>query len=557
MTFNGSYNTSVSSDLTKDSTFQSHNDLKDSERSDEDLYQARSSIVPLQMDEKGAEETHRLASLSDKRKAALLGLFALANFIDLANSTGVAVAAVEIAKDTGLSTSQVVWTVTSYSLTFASFLLFAGRLSDLYPAEYVFEGGFLALGVLSLITSFVTHSKYAFLVMRGLGGIAGAMTRPSSYHLVVHMYPNLAEQAPKLAILSIAGGVGNVIGFILAGVCMLASYEWFFRLIAILCLISTALSIYFLPHTWPLSSARHPRSLEDSIPNWRKMDMPGVVMMMGFLVCLILSLTQGPIDGWGAASFVAPFIISWPLIIGFFVWESKIPANTAILPNTVWMITNAIIASLATLIPMGFYGTSQLLFANYWQIAFNWKPLHAAVALLPQGIMTLVTGVLVKSIPALVEKPRWVIPASALLIVGAEVLQITSSGGEGIKYWSHLFPAFILGSAGGMAIMIASSINFVRMCPPEMAGVAGAWTGVVFQVGGAITLAVQAGLESPNPTTFMDSGAKAYYFIIGWTVVLAGAYGVFYRTPKSVGEEHEEARRRIGSGPSGASFGQA
>ncbi|WVQ70534.1 hypothetical protein IAR50_000053 [Cryptococcus sp. DSM 104548] len=557
-----SYNDSVASSFTKHSSFhKSQTALDDSSQpSDEYLYQVRSSVVPLQLDEKGGE-THRLARLGVKRKGALLALFALANFIDLANSTGVAVAAAKIATDTGLSTSQVVWTITSYSLTFASTLLFAGRLSDLYPAEFVFEGGFLALGALSLATSFVTHNKFAFLILRGFGGIAGAMTRPSSYHMVVHMYPNLDEQAPKLAILSIAGGIGNVIGFILAGLCMLASYEWFFRLIAILCLCSTALSICFLPHSLPWKSTTHAyhshRSGEqDNMSKLRKMDMPGMVMMMGFLVCLILSLTQGPIDGWGAASFIVPFAVSWPLIVGFFVWESIIPAKVAILPNTVWMITNAIIASLATLIPMGFYGTSQLLFANYWQVAFDWKPLHASVALLPQGIMALLTGVFVKAIPALVDKPRLIIPASALLIVGAEVLQITSSGGSGSNYWSHLFPGFIIGSAGSMAIMIASSINFVRMCPPEMAGVAGAWTGVVFQVGGAITMAVQAGLETPNPVTFMDSGAKVYYFIIGWTVLLASAYGIFYKTPRSVGEEHEEARKRFAGEPGRSTFGR-
>lgn len=27
--------------------------------------------------------------------------------------------------------------------------------------------------------------------------------------------------------------------------------------------------------------------------------------------------------------------------------------------------------------------------------------------------------------------------------------------------------------------MFASSVNFVQMCPPEMAGVAGAWTSVL------------------------------------------------------------------------------
>lgn len=70
--------------------------------------------------------------------------------------------------------------ITAYSLTFAAFLLFAGRLSDLFPAQIIFEAGFFFLGIFSLITSFVTSNKYGFLILRGIGGVCGAMSESSS-----------------------------------------------------------------------------------------------------------------------------------------------------------------------------------------------------------------------------------------------------------------------------------------------------------------------------------------------------------------------------------------
>lgn len=168
---------------------------------------------------------------------------------------------------------------------------------------------------------------------------------------------------------------------------MKASYHWFFRVIAILCILSTAVTIIILPHTGPLSVP------DGEMQRWKRMDVPGVVLIMGSLICFMLSLTQGPIDGWRSASFIAPFVLSWPLGIGFFVWgktvlylngikerglkhktEVNIPPRTAILPSTVWNITNSVIASLVVLVPMGFWGTSQLLFATYWQTTFNWAP---------------------------------------------------------------------------------------------------------------------------------------------------------------------------------------
>jgi hypothetical protein len=43
------------------------------------------------------------------------------------------------------------------------FLLLAGRLADLYPAQYVFEGGFVTLAIFFLVSSFgkSSHQSYA------------------------------------------------------------------------------------------------------------------------------------------------------------------------------------------------------------------------------------------------------------------------------------------------------------------------------------------------------------------------------------------------------------
>jgi hypothetical protein len=123
-----------------------------------------------------AGHDHPLAQLSQARKNFLLLIFSIASFVDICNVSGVAVAVAQISSDIGLDLSQIVWIITSYSLTFASVLLFAGRLADLFPAQIVFEAGFLALGIISLVTSFVTSSKFGFLILRGIGGICGAMS---------------------------------------------------------------------------------------------------------------------------------------------------------------------------------------------------------------------------------------------------------------------------------------------------------------------------------------------------------------------------------------------
>ncbi len=77
-----------------------------------------------------------------------------------------------------------------------------------------------------------------------------------------------------------------------------------------------------------------------------------------------------------------------------------------------------------------------------------------------------------------------------------------------------------------------------------MSGVAGAWTQVLAQVGGAITLAVQAGLQT-NIADWKHSSARAFWFMVAWVAALSLQYVIFYRQPESQEKEHELARARI------------
>lgn len=85
----------------------------------------------------------------------------------------------QIGQEIGLAPSQAVWVINSYALCLAAFLLLAGRLADIFRPDYLFLGGLSVLGALSLGVSFV-RDKYGFLVLRCLGGIAGAFVIPAA-----------------------------------------------------------------------------------------------------------------------------------------------------------------------------------------------------------------------------------------------------------------------------------------------------------------------------------------------------------------------------------------
>jgi hypothetical protein len=90
-----------------------------------------------------------------------------------------------------------------------------------------------------------------------------------------------------------------------------------------------------------------------------------------------------------------------------------------------------------------------------------------------------------------------------------------------------------------------SSINFITFCPPEYAGVAGAWTQVATQTAGALCLAIQAASTGDLIADWSGAASKAFYFMIAWTTVLSIQYVIWYRVPGTPAEEHERTRSRI------------
>lgn len=125
--------------------------------------------------------------LSQRKKWSLLMVFCLGFFIDVWMYSAFFVFTGPISADLGVPFEQQTWVITSYAVTFAAFLLFWGRVSDLYSAKPVFSYGFVVLGILSLVISFLPD-RYSFFVIRAISGIAGATLIPASFRLIVAVF---------------------------------------------------------------------------------------------------------------------------------------------------------------------------------------------------------------------------------------------------------------------------------------------------------------------------------------------------------------------------------
>ncbi|XAO26332.1 hypothetical protein I312_105169 [Cryptococcus bacillisporus CA1280] len=503
-------------------TIQSTSNDSDPKKSstDERNLPAESTLGKIETPNK----TNVLASLGPGRKNLLLLCFCLSMFIDAAGVSATFLMTAPIANDLGVKMGDLAWILGTYSLAFASTLLFAGRIADLYPPHRVYTFGFIGIAVFYLIISFMTD-QYAFFVLRAISGLLAVMTIPSSINMIVQMYPEPNEQAKKLALFGVAGALANTIALVLAGVFLLASWRWYFRFITIIIAPFSVLAWFLMPPT---------EAVAEDLPGaakLKRMDIVGVLLLLACLVLFILGFTQATSKGWDSAIFIAPIIISVFLLAAFLVWEQYVPRGYSLLPHDIWSFPNIFPLIFQASAVFMWIACAQLRLATFFQENLHDSAIMAAVKLLPMGIIALIVGGLTQAVPQLIMRPKYVQPIASVLCLAGSLLFAFSDGGPGDKYWKFLFPGQLIGTAGAMVVFVGMNTSIIQAFPLEFAGVGGSFANIIFQIGGVIGIAVQDGLVGTGADAAASwTGSRNSYFFTGAYIMLTGlVFLVWYR----------------------------
>ena len=372
------------------------------------------------------------------------------------------------------------------------------------------------------------EDQYAFFILRAFSALLAVLTIPSSINMIIQLYPDRDEQAKKLALFGMSGALANTIALVLAGVFLLASWRWYFRFIAILVAPFSVIAFFLMPKT---------EAVAQSLPGWEKikrMDLGGVAILIACLVLFILGFTQAPSQGWSSAIFIAPLVVSIVLLVVFLVWERWMPRGYSLLPHDIWHYPNIFPLILQASAIFMWFACAQLRIATYFQDALHNSAILSAVKLLPMGITALVVGTLTQAMPWLITRPRYVQPVASALCFAGSMLFAFSDGGRGSKYWTHMFIGQIIGTAGGMIVFIGMNTAIIQSFPVEFAGVGGSFANILFQVGGVIGIAVQAGLISTGDGTLEDwtGSANSYYFTSAYIMATGIIFVFWYRQEK-------------------------
>ncbi|KAG1841900.1 major facilitator superfamily domain-containing protein [Suillus subalutaceus] len=427
--------------------------------------------------------------LSLTHRLILLAMLCLAQFLDAFNNSALFSAIPTLEVSMGMTESQSTWIISAFKLTFASFLLISGRISDVYNPKSAFIGGVSGLGVISLCTGFV-NDTIPVIILRALSGIASSMTIPSALTLLVDVFPEPLEQARAIGLFGGCGGVANVLGLMIGAMfAEWASYHWVFWFTAIVA-VPVALTCVFII---PPEISKTTDNLEPAAAKWKSLDLIGVSILAVALILFIFAVTSGSTDGWASAIVLVPLIISILMVIGFFYWETLIPVDKAAIPPRTWFYHNFPILFAVALSPNLWWSTVFTIFTTLWQTVFEWSIISSAVHMFPIGIMSFAmsfTGSLSR-----IFSPKWIILTGLSFCMVATVL-LALGGGNPQDYWSYIFPAFVLGSAGAMLTYTHTNIAIFQAAPSSMVGTVGAIFNGALQFGSAIGLAGVSSIET-------------------------------------------------------------
>jgi MFS transporter, DHA2 family, methylenomycin A resistance protein len=304
------------------------------------------------------------------RRALILLTMSLGVLIAQIDTSVVNLAVKQIGASLHASVSVLQWFVDAYNLVYASLLLTAGALADIYGRRRIFVFGIVLFTAGSLVCGLAPNAT-VLIIGRGIAGLGAALEIPTSLAILTVAYPDTRERTRALGIWASCNGLAFVIGPTLGGVLVdAAGWRSIFLLIVPICAVALGLALTAVP--------------ESQDPKGRALDLPGQALAIAALGALSLGVIEGPHWGWASPASFSSFAIALVAAVLFFRGQAKSDAGLvppAILKNSVFSACLGIAAAMT-------FGMYAMLFLTplYLQTVRGSSALLAGFELLPMSV---------------------------------------------------------------------------------------------------------------------------------------------------------------------------
>ena len=311
-----------------------------------------------------------------------LAFLALAGLAYSLQQTMIVPALPSLQHDLHTSTAWVTWLLTAFLLVSAVATPVLGKLGDQYGKERFLLISLLIffVGCVAAVFAWNIWSLIAFRAVQGFGGAVF----PLSFAIVFDEFPP-ERVGSGVGMVSAILGVGGGLGLVLSGALVeYASWRWLFIVGAIFVGIATVGVWRYVP--------------ESPVKTPSRLDPPGVLLLSGLLVTLLLALTEGPAWGWGSARTVGLFAASFALSLLWVRTELRVPEpmvdmrmmakRTVLFTNLTAVFTGFAMFGAFVLLP----SLMQTHRGGAIHYGFGLSPTATGLYLLPGGVLGFVAG---------------------------------------------------------------------------------------------------------------------------------------------------------------------
>jgi EmrB/QacA subfamily drug resistance transporter len=430
-------------------------------------------------------------------------------FLTGLDSTIVIIGLPAISRSLHAGVSGLQWTVTAYTVTLASLLMFSGSAADKIGRRQVLQAGLALFTLGSLLCSLAPGIPFlvAFRVIQGIG--ASGMN-PAALAIITSTFTSPARRAKAIGTWDAAYGLSMVAGPLAGGILVSAAgWRAIFWASIPAGLAALALTTLLVPD----SRAQRPR----------RPDPTGQALVTIMLAALATGIIQAPGWGWLSPGTTALFAVATAALAGLLFVE---PCRTdpliqfALFRRAPFAAASLIaVCGIAALAGFGF------LSSLYLQEARSMTALHAALALWPMAAEMAVCAPLAGRIIARrgARIPA-VIAGSALAVSSAALTRLTGATSP-----AFLCITYSLFGAGAGFLNPAITYGIMSGVPDGQAGLASGMNSSSRQLGQCLGVAVTGSMLAGSLHGAMHSGfpaaARAGWLVMagcGLCVLLAG-----------------------------------
>src|SRR5262245_50792761 len=441
-------------------------------------------------------------SRSDERLRPRLVLIAASLGVLFAqiDTSVVNLAVKSIGADLHAGVSNMQWVLDSYNLVYASLLLTAGTLGDLYGRRRIFVLG-IALFIVGTLICALAPNAMILIGGRVVSGVGAAFEVPMSLVLLTLAYPGREDPAHALGVWASCNALAFIIGPMIGG-WLVDTVGWrsIFYLILPVCATAVALT-YFAVR-------------ESAEPEGRALDLPGQILAFVGLAAFAFAAIEGSYWGWGSPLTLS--IVGVALVASvLFVWvEARTPGPLLPLQFLRRPVFSAALAA-AGLMTFGIYA---LLFIMplYFQTIRGASPLMAGLQLLPMPVSFFVVSQFVGHLNNRLG-PR-VVMTAGMTCMGVGALSLAFID----EKTSFVFIELALVVIGVGLGLNTAPVNGVAVAalPPERSGTASGVLNTSRMIGATLGVAILGATFAAHAG---QDAAAGYGFLPGLRAALIGS----------------------------------